>query len=186
MRIFLTGCPHFGHANMFIKHGRPFRDIDEMDGAMIDNWNNVVTPEDTVYLLGDVTMGRTALEYLEMLSGDIIVIPGNHDRMWVKARAFDWRQTRLPMGTVRVGNLMEMFRYRNRTCVTVCHYQMERWPGYGHPKRPGYHFHAHAHGKSKRMNYRLDVSMDANDFCPVLLTDAMRQATPGGKATWSS
>ncbi len=44
---------HIGHANAIRFDKRPFADIDEMNRAIIDNWNSRVKAEDTVYVLGD-------------------------------------------------------------------------------------------------------------------------------------
>jgi calcineurin-like phosphoesterase family protein len=46
---------HFGHWNIVRYDNRPFESIEEMDNALIRNWNNVVSDEDTVYILGDIS-----------------------------------------------------------------------------------------------------------------------------------
>ena len=47
---------HFSHTNL-IKNLRGFDDIREHDNKIIDNWNKVVNKKDTVYIIGDITMG---------------------------------------------------------------------------------------------------------------------------------
>jgi calcineurin-like phosphoesterase family protein len=75
---------HFAHTNIIKYCNRPFSSADEMDQFMIDAWNKIVRPEDTVYHLGDLAFGKGSLEklesYLPLLSGKIILIRGNHDR----------------------------------------------------------------------------------------------------------
>lgn len=75
---------HLGHTNILQYCNRPFKDIDEMDDAIIQNWNSVVTDEDTVYCLGDLAFGKGSKEklklYISMLKGRIILFRGNHDR----------------------------------------------------------------------------------------------------------
>ena len=44
---------HFGHKNVITSDSRPFEDVAEMDEALIENWNSVVKPGDTIYHLGD-------------------------------------------------------------------------------------------------------------------------------------
>ena len=39
---------HFGHANILHFDNRPWLNIDDMEKALINNWNNVVTNDDTV------------------------------------------------------------------------------------------------------------------------------------------
>ena len=44
---------HIGHANAIRFDGRPFADVNEMNNAIIENWNSRVKTDDTVYILGD-------------------------------------------------------------------------------------------------------------------------------------
>jgi len=48
MKTWFTSDQHFGHANI-IKHcKRPYADVHEMNGAITNNWNNLVSDEDTI------------------------------------------------------------------------------------------------------------------------------------------
>ena len=52
--IYFTADQHFGHANI-IKHcNRPFGTVAEMDEYLLEQWNNCVGRNDTVYILGDL------------------------------------------------------------------------------------------------------------------------------------
>lgn len=44
---------HIGHANAIKFDNRPFADVNEMNNAIMENWNSRVKPNDTVYILGD-------------------------------------------------------------------------------------------------------------------------------------
>lgn len=87
MNIFLISDTHFGHENILnfkTKDGtvlRKFNDIHHMNEHMIEAWNNVVRPNDTVYHLGDVAL--TPFPYTKQifnrLNGNKILIKGNHD-----------------------------------------------------------------------------------------------------------
>lgn len=44
---------HIGHANAIKFDNRPFADVNEMNNAIIENWNSRVKSNDTVYILGD-------------------------------------------------------------------------------------------------------------------------------------
>lgn len=82
MTVFITSDTHFSHANILTAgRGRPFRSISEHDNALVDNWNSVVTPADTVIHMGDVAMSHRAesLPIINRLNGKKILIPGNHD-----------------------------------------------------------------------------------------------------------
>lgn len=43
---------HFGHNNCLAFDSRPFKTIEEHDKVLIDNWNDTVSCEDHVYILG--------------------------------------------------------------------------------------------------------------------------------------
>lgn len=73
---------HFGHANIIRYCSRPFSSVEEMDDAMIRRWNATVSPNDTVYHIGDFAFGNTGRirHYREQLNGSIYLVTGNHDR----------------------------------------------------------------------------------------------------------
>ena len=84
MSIFLTSDLHFGHRNIIrLGKGRPFDNINEHDEALIENWNSVVKPGDSVYVLGDFSI-ETTIDTIEKplrrLNGSKHLILGNHDR----------------------------------------------------------------------------------------------------------
>lgn len=81
--IWFTSDLHFCHNNIlnYEPDSRPFNTIEEMNEALVQKWNDKVSAEDTVYVLGDLSMGRVeaAIEYIKRLNGKIILIRGNHD-----------------------------------------------------------------------------------------------------------
>ncbi len=83
--IFLTSDTHFGHLGVchFLRDDgtklRPWDSPEEMDEALIENWNKVVNTKDKVYHLGDVVINRKALKTLARLNGEKVLIKGNHD-----------------------------------------------------------------------------------------------------------
>lgn len=48
---------HFGHANILKFDNRPFRNTEEMETALIENWNSTVSAGDTTYILGGLLLG---------------------------------------------------------------------------------------------------------------------------------
>ena len=44
---------HLGHENVIPYDNRPFRSVNEMNRALIDNWNRKVGKDDDVYIIGD-------------------------------------------------------------------------------------------------------------------------------------
>lgn len=74
---------HFGGEAIRRYENRPFASVEEMDAALIENWNRTVTDADTVYVLGDFSdYGDAEAEraVLNRLKGTKILIMGNHDR----------------------------------------------------------------------------------------------------------
>lgn len=80
MRTWLTSDPHYWHANVIKYCSRPYATVEEMNEALIENWNDVVAPEDIVIVLGDFAMAARAVEtILPRLKGRKKLILGNHD-----------------------------------------------------------------------------------------------------------
>ncbi len=79
--IYLISDTHFGHRNIieYEKEFRPFSTIEEHDEALIDYWNETVTPQDIVYHLGDFAFGKRNVPIAEKLNGNKHLIMGNHD-----------------------------------------------------------------------------------------------------------
>jgi len=73
---------HFGGENIIRYENRPFSSVEEMTQVLIDNWNAVVTEEDTVFVLGDFSTGQSKEQdasILKRLKGRKILVMGNHD-----------------------------------------------------------------------------------------------------------
>jgi len=162
MTTFFTADHHFRHANIIKYSNRPFSSVGEMDEIMVQRWNTVVRPGDTVYHLGDFTLGNrdVAAKYWDRLTGEKILVPGGHDARWVD---------------LRTAQLLRIIRLEGVT-ITLCHYPMLTWEK-SHYGRP--HFHGHTHGTvpdairrgvlegEMDKGSRIDVGVDRWDFYPV-------------------
>lgn len=86
-RIFVTSDTHFNHTNIIKYCNRPFASVAEMNQTLIDNWNRVVRPQDTVIHCGDFAFTKanrkvasaTISTLANNLNGRKILILGNHD-----------------------------------------------------------------------------------------------------------
>lgn len=84
--IFFVSDTHFDHAN-FLRFTddqgnkiRPFHSVDEMNETIIERWNSVVTPQDKIYHLGDVTFKpNNFARIITRLNGHKRMLVGNHD-----------------------------------------------------------------------------------------------------------
>ena len=84
---YFTSDTHFGHKSICGKNGFEkarsyFNSTEEMDKHLVNAWNSVVSPKDTVYHLGDfslLTTFRYMRDIISQLNGRIIWLAGNHD-----------------------------------------------------------------------------------------------------------
>lgn len=80
-KIYLSSDLHFFHDKEFIYKPRGFENVSDMNETILKNWNNTVSEDDEVYLLGDLMLGDNdkGIELIKQLNGKIHVILGNHD-----------------------------------------------------------------------------------------------------------
>lgn len=156
-RIFFTSDTHFGDPNIIRIRKRPFANTDEMDTAMIDNWNAVVGKADRVYHLGDFAHRDcfNGAEYLEKLNGEIHLIVGNHDDILMETAGHLFTAT----------ELLSELDWQGRRFV-LCHYPMRDWPN---AVRGAYHLYGHVHSALDRtpIGRSLDVCTESHGYAPV-------------------
>lgn len=80
-QIWFTSDWHFYHDREFIYKPRGFNNIYEMNEAIISHYNEVVNPEDDVYVLGDLMLNNNdaGIAAIKQLKGQLHIIRGNHD-----------------------------------------------------------------------------------------------------------
>ena len=83
-KIFVCSDLHLSHDRQFIWGPRGFNSIEEMNTAIIERFNATVSPEDDVYILGDLCLGGADAmgpntKFIEQLNGRLHIILGNHD-----------------------------------------------------------------------------------------------------------
>ena len=79
--IWFTSDLHFGHRNIIKYCNRPWNTVEEMDEALIHNWNSVVGKNDIVFDLGDFAFASNQRwrELVSGLNGKHYLILGNHN-----------------------------------------------------------------------------------------------------------
>ena len=99
-KIWLTSDLHLGHDRDFIWGPRGFNSVEEHDEAIINNWNELVSPDDEVWCLGDLMLGDnyTGCQKLNQLAGKIYILAGNHDTSTRVQMYANLRPTILTMG----------------------------------------------------------------------------------------
>lgn len=83
MTIWFTSDTHFGHHRIIELCDRPFDNVDHMNSVIVNNFNEVIQPDDTLVHLGDVALGSISdsLPVVSRINGRKILVPGNHDRV---------------------------------------------------------------------------------------------------------
>lgn len=166
-KIYVISDLHFGHGNITKHTNRPFESVEKMDEIMINNWNNIVTNKDFVYILGDISFYKPKInnELLKKLKGHKILVKGNHDD-FVKHSTFD---------KTIFDEIVEYkeIKYQNRFFI-MSHYPILCWncKHYG-----SIHLYGHVHNlelKELENTNSYNVGVDVNEFKPVLLDDIMR------------
>lgn len=164
--IFFCADPHFGHKNIIKYCNRPFKTVEEMDETIIKNWNSVVTPKDTVWLLGDVSFYRDqakTMAILNRLNGSVHLICGNHDvdsSGYVLGRfqsVRDLHEIKVQDPTARNGKYQP---------IVLCHYAMKVW---NKSHRGSWQLYGHSHGSLKDDPHALqiDVGVDNHNYTPI-------------------
>ena len=175
MKTYITADLHFGHKNIMtfcpVTRERFCGDVKYMTEAMITEWNEIVEPVDTVYILGDVAFmsGYDAALVMMRLNGRKILIEGNHDRKTLMDVNFrkQFAEVHKYLDIQYGGHNIVMF-----------HYPIAEWD---RMHRGALHFHGHLHGNTSGLEeFRaLDVGMDATGWIVIEMEDAIARAIKG-------
>lgn len=178
MARFITSDPHFDHNNLrsFCKPREQFKTVTEMNETIVKNWNSVVTNNDTVYLLGDIGLGRPEIifEWLNQLKGIIYIVKGNHDNS--KLLKYIIKHSPLLHGEPKF-RLIEMGTIIKENGIQ---YYLTHYPqGLGEHRAILRNLCGHIHENAARDANVLNVGMDSPEIgqrpfgSPVALEDAM-------------
>lgn len=175
-KIFVISDLHLGHQRMceFVNADgskvRPWDRADDMDEHLIQSWNEVVSPFDTVYNLGDVVINRKALKTLARLNGDKVLIRGNHD-IFKDEEYYPYFRSLRGCHTIKtdIGRLI-------MTHIPIHPDSIERFVC-------NVHGHTHAnlvmktnqYGKQVEDERYLNVCVEHTDYKPVLLEDLVQR-----------
>ncbi len=152
--IFFVSDTHFGHAKIMQYSKRPWIDVQEMDKALIENWNNVVPERGShVFHIGDIGFWKpdAMCSILRKLHGQKYLLIGNHDRGARKlASAFAWIKDYYELTVLDEGKKQK---------IVLHHYPLGSW----HQMHYGsWNIHGHCHGNYKfTRGKQLDVGVDA-------------------------
>lgn len=155
--VYFTSDTHFFHSKVIQYSKRPFDTVENMNAALIFNWNSCVKSNDTIWHLGDFAFagGERLKLILDSLNGKKGLILGNHDDLP------KWARDRFELG---------IHDYKELTIegqnLVLFHYPIAIW----HKRHYGaWQLHGYSHGeyKSRDSVKQLDVGVDVHGFKPI-------------------
>lgn len=186
MTIYFTSDNHFWHARVIEYCNRPFHHVEEMNEALIYNWNSVVTPEDTIYCLGDFSFaGRSVELYSHRLNGNKILIPGNHDPIHPYNKHFKkalkrgdihyWKRFYESYGWTVLSEIGETLDIPGCGVVNLCHMPYDtmdsRYTDHVPYNDGRWLLCGHIHEKWQIRDKMINVGVDVWDYKPVSIDE---------------
>ena len=180
--IYYIGDLHLMHENCLKFDNRPFETVEEMNEAIVANWNKTVTKNDTVYIVGDVCMKVTpeVLQTLRRLNGTKYLAIGNHDSRLVK----ELSKLDPSAQNMYFSQMKESFFIKDEDRnVFISHFPHASWNRMEHGS---YHVYAHLH--TNLMNpvgafmlshmYAANAGCMLHHYTPVTLTQLFEDMMP--------
>lgn len=160
-KIFFIGCPHWGHSNILLYEPRPYKNIEEMDQILINNWNSVIKTGDTVFILGDLVFcnKEKASDIISSLNGHKILILGNHDR----GHSINW--------FIDIG-INNVYKY---PIIYKKFWMLSHEPLYVNDHMPYVNIHSHLHSKKMDSKQYFNVSAECINYTPIDFEDIKKQ-----------
>ena len=154
--IYFTADLHFNHTNIIKYCNRPFDDANHMDEIITKNFLEILKPEDTLYILGDLTFqAENAEKFFSRLPQGLTIhyIRGNHDIKLANDFLLKYCSTVSLMKDINI----------NGQKITLCHYAMRTWNCSCHG---AWQLYGHSHGKLAGVGKQMDVGVDTHNFKP--------------------
>ena len=154
--IWFSADFHLSHKNIIKYCNRPFRNIEEMDYAILENLKSKTKPKDILYYLGDLTFHESvAVEFFEMFKHlEIHYITGNHDNQKVLKIVEEYCISVSPLKDIKI----------QEQSITLCHYAMRVW---NKSHFNSWQLYGHSHAILEPVGKQYDVGVDNNNFFPV-------------------
>jgi calcineurin-like phosphoesterase family protein len=127
-----------------------------MDEEIIKRWNVVIKSNDTVYHLGDFSLGDPR-KYYNRLNGIVYIIPGSHDK---DLKKLDSKFVLPPLYTLK----------HDKELFVLCHYALRT---FYHSYYGAYQLYGHSHGKLSERGRAMDVGVDTNNFYPYSIDEVI-------------
>lgn len=170
--IYFTSDTHFSHDKDFVYSPRGFNSLEEEEIALISNWNNVVSNEDDIYVLGDFFLGSGTdhiNKILDQLNGKIHLIIGNHDSP-VKLKFYESCDKIIEIVWATQIRYKKRYFYLSHYPTITSNYSNDS----DNSHRVIYNLFGHTHSKDKFYDnnpYMYNVAVDAHNNYPISIDD---------------
>jgi calcineurin-like phosphoesterase family protein len=172
-KLWFTADTHFYHENIIKYCNRPFKNVEEMNKVLIDNWNKVVKSGDDIIIAGDfIHSGNLELIHslMDRLNGDKWLCYGNHDYQNKLERDEICRRF-----NYHCWDSMDFHIEDNKFHIN--HYPCEFWT------RGAIHLHGHVHSGPKsissevciKKSMRYDIGIDNNNYKPISYYEVIKK-----------
>ena len=166
------GSPFWlGHDRDFIWGPRGFSSVEEHDKTIIKNWNQLVSWDDEVWVLGDLMLNDNegGVRKINQLAGNIKIIYGNHDSA---SRIKMYSEISPRIKTIGYADILKYKGYS----FYLSHYPTLCANGGEKPlEREVVNICGHTHTQNKFSDMDKGLifhcEMDTNNCCPWLLDD---------------
>lgn len=152
MATFFISDLHFGHKNALAFDNRPFPDIETHDRELVENWNGVVSMDDDVWVLGDISWygPMKTIELFSRLNGTKHLCAGNHDKKLLANRE-------VQALFAEITNYKEL-QLTPSFGLVLCHYPI---PCFNHHFQNWVHLYGHVHtsfewNMMERLRYEME------------------------------
>jgi len=177
MNIWITSDTHYNHRNIAGKEisrwksgYRSFRDVHQMNQALVTNINKFVKEDDILYHLGDFAFGghKSVIEFRNsIVCKNIHLILGNHD---------EEIEDDLELQSLFTSVAHTHTGYIGRQRFHLAHYSHRVWPK---SHRGSIHLFGHSHGNLSNFGKSMDVGIDVayklyNEYRPFHLAEILK------------
>ena len=142
--------------------------------AIVENWNTTVNPDDVVWVLGDIGLGRPSkfLPVVDALNGRKFLITGNHDKVWAahsdaRRHFAEWSEVFdyiAPFAKLKLDGrqvLLSHFPYEGD------HTSEDRAKEFRLQDTGKWIIHGHVHSEWKRWGRQINAGLDVWNYAPI-------------------
>jgi len=145
-KVYFVSDLHFGHKRIH-KFRRGFETELSHQEHVITQWNNTVTKNDKVFVLGDAAFTMESIEAIRRLNGTKVLVRGNHDKLNTSVYLWVFKE------------VYGMLRYKD--------FWLSHAPIHPQELRGLKNIHGHVHNSTIEDVRYINVCLENTDFKPI-------------------